>query len=234
MRKICILLLIVLLVLTACAAPVKKQLVSTPMDAAKSFITALTSGNMVQLNQNVYQSQSMPTDEIMNIAKMRKITGMKPSQFTIKADPKDKETLYVSFKDKSGEKDIWKLVFVQNAAGNYQYAGYMSGVLFSNNSPVDLAKSYAETLIHNADRYWESNIAEARPVDGVSIDLEMVKHYSLNKKTLKDFSFVSYKSDPQRVFVKFHNGGKLLYFDIFARKDTDGYYLDGTQGVSEW
>lgn len=215
-------LLIMVSILSACSSTVKVENLSTPLESAKEFVKSLISSNIIQLNQVVYRSQSMPTDEIIKIAKMRNICGMKISQFTFKSDPNDKETVFVTFKDQTGEKDIWRLVFVQNPAKKYQYDGYLSGVLLANSTPIDLAKSYVKTIIQN-DGYWLSNLTETRPQ---KLILDDYTKYNLTNKKLKDFSFSMLKGD-SRVFIKIHYKNKWVNFDsIFAQKTNDGYYFN--------
>ncbi len=91
MRMVYIFVLVIIL-LTACSSAPKSKAepASTPMKAAKTFVQALTTKDEALLNTVIYHTESMPASEIMNIAKMRKITGMKQSNFTFSKDPKIK------------------------------------------------------------------------------------------------------------------------------------------------
>lgn len=237
MKRIYIVIFILLPILSACTNPIKiqNQKLSTPMDAANAFVEALTTENVVLLNQVVYRSQSIPTDEIMGIAKLRKIIKMKASDFTYKADPKDKETIYVKFKDHQGNKDTWKLVFVKNQAGHYQFDGFLSGTLMANTTINEVTNSYLETLIHNADKYWLQNLVIIKNPGGYNnlAELKEVAKYKLYKKKLKDFTTKTLYQSPEsitlaiQVATSVHHTKTLDMLADFVLGD-DGYYIPET------
>ncbi len=231
--------------LSACSFPFKTKVVNphNPLSSAKDFVDAMTSGDTVELNQVIYKNQSMPADKIMDIAKIRHIVGMDPKHFTYKPDPKDKETIFVSFTDRKNVKDKWRLVFIKNTNDVYQYAGSFSGTLMGNSTSTEAMRSYAEILIHNEDKDWFNDLSmDKKPGSALLPSQEEIKFahkYKLNKKSINDFkikkenlslgagiysmSVLQFKDDKSR-------SHKVDYF--YIKKD-DGYYLKGTGGTIE-
>lgn len=217
--------------LTGCSNLFTSKIVhtTTPLHAAKAFVGALTSGSIVQLNQTVYRNQTMDTNKLMNIAKARKIVGMSSKAFSYRVDPKDKETVYVSFKDKTGELDTWKLVFVQNAAHNYQFDGYLSGTLLANSTPETAIHTYLTVLRKNKES-WINSINETPRLEGdysgkYSLEVEYIR-----AKGIKNASHVTiYKKQPPKLILfantSFKDGSKhRLLFEMIKR--SDGYYYE--------
>lgn len=209
------------------------------MVAAKAFVTALTSGDINQLDRVVYPGQSMPPNELMSIAKLRRIIGMHTTQFTYQPVPLDKNSINVSFIDKTGEKDTWKLSFIQNEAGRYQYDGYLSGTLLSNSTPVALAKSYAEILTHSANKYWVKSINynQSPGIYDNSDEMGISETYNLGKESIGDFYFnnlwyVNTGNEDCSINLNFKdNTSKPHAEQLNMTKGSDGYYLNSTSGL---
>lgn len=74
MKKLVSFTLLVFFLLSGCSAtPTSNpKSVSTPIKAVKTFFRALTTGDETLLNTVLYHTQSMPSNEIMKIAKMKK------------------------------------------------------------------------------------------------------------------------------------------------------------------
>lgn len=234
MKKMIIFFLFTYLLLSGCSAtpPSKSKPASTPMKAAKTFVKALTTGNEDLLNTVVYHTQSMPPNEIMNIAKMRKISGMKTTDFTYTSDPEDKETIYVEFKDSEGHPDKWRLVFLENEKvnNNYQYDGYLSGALLQNSTMKATTKSYLKALIKlNADLLYNLDFDNPPSGNDYRYEKEYAQSVGLNKKKLKDFKILldgklGKKIDHLKVLFKDKDGKKRV-LEIALTKDNDGYYI---------
>lgn len=231
-------------ILSACTVPFKSKMVNpkTPRAAAKDFVDALTSGSMVELNQVTYKSQSMPTEKIMDIAKIRHVIGMNPKQFTYKTDPADKETIWVSFDDHQGNKDKWRLVFIKDASNVYQYAGSFSGTLMANATPKEAMKSYAEILTHSEDKYWFNDISEDKKPGSELIpsreEINLAKKYNFNKKTMSDFTIKNGNlGNDSGLYsmevLQFKDNRSIHNVDYYFAYKDDGYYLKGSGGQLE-
>lgn len=224
--------------LSACTTTLKPKIVHphTPLSAAKDFVDALTSGSTVELNQVTYTSQSMPTDKIMGIAKLRHIVGMDLKRFTYTVDPHDqsKQTILVSFKDENNVQDTWKLIFLENTNKVYQYAGYLSGTLFANTTVLEATRSYAEILKYDGDKDWYNDFAydKSKRGSGVAPDEARIKKYHFNEKKMSDFNIgkkVLVYSQGMRVPLIFKDSKSQVHQMINDfRREEDGFYYSGS------
>ncbi|WGD92937.2 hypothetical protein P5629_01605 [Bacillus subtilis] len=114
MKKMAILLSIVLvLALAACGGPKH----STAMEAAKSFMTAVTDGDSDAIEELNHSNPMLyPTEQMINLANKNKMVGMDIDDFTFKQSEDDENTVTVTWNN--GDSD-WDLYFVKEDDGYY-------------------------------------------------------------------------------------------------------------------
>jgi hypothetical protein len=235
MKKLMTFIVCLCFLLPACSSAPKSKAepATSPMKAAKTFVQALTTGDEVLLNTVIYHSQSMPAGEIMNIAKMRKITGMEKTDFTYTKDLEDNDTVIVSFKASEGQQDKWRLVFVKNdkGNGNYQYDGFLSGSLLANSTPEIATKTYLKGLRKGAG-YWLNNMAYEKETGAPNQVHGSEYFHQTGIYKHKHLNFSQYKTFPDyqavRMITKIRlDDGKEHTWVLDFRLKEDGYYYAG-------